>query len=615
MADNENRSNNKRKLNKYEDDINLLDKNITTNTKKLKKLSDDIKIINSNIKKLDKNVNKNQHINTNILEIEDNIDFLNERFEKLEEELSNINSNISIINKNTTKNKNEEKYQDEIINNEHSDEQDNEEYEEEEYEEDEEDEEDDEDEDEDEKELELMEKEIIKGYIKLSNPLLYCEDKLKEQGKTDSKIKKDLEIIDEFINITKDNDNSMEVFDYFMSLSNTEKNKYIKKIIKLKKKDDNIPVYFKIINSNLNEDTKFSLLKKFKSLTNESTSEYHKFNNWINSLFEIPWDKYSNIGITNNDGPDKITNFLKKCRNKMDTVIYGQYNTKDHIIQIITKMISNPSKSGNVFAIYGPAGTGKTSIIKEGMSKALGIPFTFISLGGATDSNYLTGHDYTYEGSKYGRIVESLKLSKTMNPIFYFDELDKVSQTYRGEEIINLLIHLTDPSQNTLFEDKYFSSIPIDLSKAIFVFSFNDINLVNKILLDRMEVIYVNGFTLEEKIIISKKFLLPDLYNNYNIKSNDIIFSDENLNYIINYNNCNTQEKGVRNIRRRFENIISKLNILLLTKNNINNIHNKLESMKNFNNLSFPLNITKEIIDTLINDTNHNDKPPFGMYS
>ena len=601
MTDCDNRSNKKRKLNKYDDDINSLNKNITTNTKKIKKLSNDIKNINTHIKKFDKNLTKNKHINSNILEIEDNIDFLNERIEKLEEELSSVHSNISNINKKTSihKKQNQTNNRDE----EEEESCEDESGEDEEYYD-------------DETDIELIEKEIIKGYIKLSNPLLYCEDKLKNEGKSEPKIKKELKIIEEFINITNDNDTSMEVFDYFMSLSNTEKNKYIKKIIKIKKKkDDNIPLYFKIINSNLHEDTKFSLLKKFKSLKNEGTSEYHKFNGWINSLFEIPWDTYSNIGVTIKDNPDKITNFLKKCRSKMDHVIYGQNNTKDHIIQIITKMISNPSKSGNVFAIYGPAGTGKTSIIKEGMSKALGIPFTFISLGGATDSNYLTGHDYTYEGSKYGKIVESLKLSKTMNPIFYFDELDKVSQTYKGEEIINLLIHLTDPSQNTLFEDKYFSSIPIDLSKAIFVFSFNDINLVNKILLDRMEVIYVNGFSLEEKLIISKNFLLPDLFKNYNIKSNDILFNDDNLKYIINYNNCSTQEKGVRNIKRRFENIISKLNILLLTKNKINNIHNKLESITNLKNLSFPLQITKEIIDSLVNDNNQNNKPPFGMYS
>ena len=137
----------------------------------------------------------------------------------------------------------------------------------------------------------------------------------------------------------------------------------------------------------------------------------------------------------------------------MNRVIYGQDETKDVIIQIISKMITNPQKSGNVFAVYGPPGVGKTTIIKEGMSQALGLPFAFISLGGATDSSYLDGHGYTYEGSIPGKIVDLLKKSKCMNPIFYFDELDKVSDTRKGEEIANLLIHLTDPSQNNMFQD------------------------------------------------------------------------------------------------------------------------------------------------------------------
>ena len=101
-------------------------------------------------------------------------------------------------------------------------------------------------------------------------------------------------------------------------------------------------------------------------------------------------------------------------------------------------------------------------------------------MGGATDSSYLDGHSYTYEGSVNGKIVDCLKQSKCMNPIFYFDELDKISTSNKGEEIVNLLIHLTDSSQNTLFQDKYFSGIHFDISKSIFVFSFNDIQKVNK---------------------------------------------------------------------------------------------------------------------------------------
>ena len=116
-------------------------------------------------------------------------------------------------------------------------------------------------------------------------------------------------------------------------------------------------------------------------------------------------------------------------------------------------------------------GNGKTTLIKEGVSKMIDRPFEFITLGGATDSSYLDGHSYTYEGSTPGKIVDILKnSSQCMNPVIYFDELDKVSCTNKGEEIINLLIHLTDFSQNDHFNDKYYSNVPLDLSKAYLYF-------------------------------------------------------------------------------------------------------------------------------------------------
>ena len=155
-----------------------------------------------------------------------------------------------------------------------------------------------------------------------------------------------------------------------------------------------------------------------------------------------------------------------------------------------------------------------------------------------------------------------------MNPIFYFDELDKVSKTTKGDEIINLLIHLTDSSQNTIYQDKYLGGINIDLSQAIFVFSFNNINMINKILLDRMELILVEGFNNKEKMIICKNYILPELYKSYNIDTNRIIFDDDILNYIISFRDS-SNEKGIRNVKRRLENIISKLNILLLMQTSI----------------------------------------------
>ena len=140
---------------------------------------------------------------------------------------------------------------------------------------------------------------------------------------------------------------------------------------------------------------------------------------------------------------------------------------------MLGELITNPKAIGCAIAIQGPMGTGKTTLVKEGISKILNRPFAFIALGGATDSSFLEGHGYTYEGSTWGKIVQILIDSKCMNPVIYFDELDKVSETPKGDEIINILMHITDSTQNSHFNDKYFGGIDFDLSKAIIIFSFN----------------------------------------------------------------------------------------------------------------------------------------------
>ena len=456
---------------------------------------------------------------------------------------------------------------------------------------------------------------IIMNQLRKVNPIEYARYLYKKRELDDKTVNKELEMIENFVKFTKNKKNKSNI-DYFIESSIEKKQEIIDHLQKSNIQNiDVTPMFFKVIQSNIDEYTKKVILQKIETLSSmdAGSGEYHKLNNWVKSLLDVPWNKNATISVNRDDKPEKLFDYLKSARDNMDKVIYGQNSTKDQIIQIIAKMISNPSKSGNVFAIYGAPGTGKTTIIKEGMSKALGIPFNFISLGGATDSSYLDGHSYTYEGSVNGKIVDCLKQSKCMNPIFYFDELDKISSTTKGEEIVNMLIHLTDSSQNTLFQDKYFSGINFDISKSIFVFSFNDIEKVNKILLDRMELIEVDNFKLEEKKVIVKNYIIPRLFENYNISSEQINFTQEIIDYIIDYRGFHKQEKGIRNIIRRFENIISKLNIVLLTGKNNNDIHS---SLKNINIKKLPITIDKLIVDELVmKRDNRNNTPPFGMYS
>ena len=341
-----------------------------------------------------------------------------------------------------------------------------------------------------------------------------------------------------------------------------------------------------------------------------TSGEYSKITQWINTLTRIPFNKFSKLPVSHNDTIEIKRNFLKNTNKILNDAIYGHTTAKNHILQLISKWIRNPESNGNILAIQGPMGNGKTTLVKKGISKAIDRPFHFIALGGASDSSYFDGHHYTYEGSKYGRIVEILMESKCMNPIFYFDELDKISDTQKGDEIIHLLTHLTDNSQNDKFQDNYFSGINFDLSKALFIFSFNDEHKIDKILKDRMYVINTKGFKPDEKIHIANDYLLPELLKSYNYSDN-IIFDDIIIQNIV--ENFTHNEEGVRNLKRCLETIISKINMyeLLYDDNNDKSMLDLDYTIKNF---SIPYKVKKDDLDILLNKNSNKDKPPEHMY-
>jgi ATP-dependent Lon protease len=238
-------------------------------------------------------------------------------------------------------------------------------------------------------------------------------------------------------------------------------------------------------------------------------------------------------------------------------------------------------------------GTGKTTLLKNGISKLLNREIAFIALGGASDGSFLEGHSYTYEGSTYGKILDILIQCKTSNPIIYFDELDKVSDCPKGDEIIGILTHLTDTTQNSEFHDKYMSEIDIDMSKCLFIFSYNEEHKVNKILRDRMYVIETSGYNTEDKIVISKEFLIPSIQKNLCLNEGDFVFNNEILKYII--DNKTAQEKGVRNLKRNLEVIFNRINLFRLLKN-----EDKLFNQKIIQNIVYPFHITQDIVDILV---------------
>jgi len=402
-------------------------------------------------------------------------------------------------------------------------------------------------------------------------------------------------------------------FNYFQTLKMEEKKKHIETIQIIKQsRNTSIPLKFKILNSEMDLKTKTIAITNVEKLNemDVSTGEYCKMDKWINGLINIPFGKYINLPISNENTETEKKEFLISTQKCLNSAIFGHYEAKMHILQVIGKWIKNPQSQGNVLAIQGPMGNGKTTLVKEGISKAINRPFAFIALGGASDSAFFDGHSYTYEGSHWGRIVDILIESKCMNPIIYFDELDKISDTHKGDEIVHLLTHLTDPSQNTLFQDNYFPGIHLNLSKALFIFSFNDESKLDPILKDRMYVINTKGFKPEEKISICRDYLLPELTNTFLFKENDIIFSDQVLNYII--DNYTHREEGVRNLKRCLETIISKINIYSM----IHNTENEKTGVNltfTINDFKIPLSITVDIINSLLTKVS-DDKPPEHMY-
>ena len=237
--------------------------------------------------------------------------------------------------------------------------------------------------------------------------------------------------------------------------------------------------------------------------------------------------------------------------------------------------------------------THNTTLVKEGISKILNRPFALIALGGATDASVLEGHGYTYEGSTWGKIVDILIQTKCSNPIIYFDELDKVSDTAKGEEIIGILTHLIDTTQNSNFHDKYFSEIDFDLSKALFIFSYNDESRVNSILRDRMYRISTKGYDTNEKKTIAKDYLIPYINSQIKFEKENINFPDETLEHII--EKYTDGESGVRNFKRCLEIIYTKLNLYRLMKPD----SSLFKDDKSFL-VEFPFTVTIEIVDKLI---------------
>jgi ATP-dependent Lon protease len=367
-----------------------------------------------------------------------------------------------------------------------------------------------------------------------------------------------------------------------------------------------VSLMLKILTMKLPTEIKAMILSKYKHLQmmDPTTNEYYKTRAWLDKVVSVPFGQYKDMPVTLDDGPLLCGDFMDRAMKCLNNAVFGQEESKLQILQFIGTKIANPSSRGLSLLLIGPPGIGKTTIIKNGIAKALGWPFQFISLSGDSDATSYTGHQLVYESSHCGKIVNSLVASKSMTTIMMFDELDKISQTAKGEEIMNLLIHLTDPVQNGEFEDKYLACIPIDLSKVMFVFSANDITKIDKVLLDRMIVIDLKGYDLPQKTVIAEQYLLPVALQDVNLEGQVVISKDMLTNVIQTYAK---EEKGVRELKRSIEQITQKVNMLRL--------YNSPSLPYHIKDFSLPFTVKEEHIKLFIKKKVSGDSlPPFGMY-
>ena len=375
-----------------------------------------------------------------------------------------------------------------------------------------------------------------------------------------------------------------------------------------KEKRKTIVLYINKLNSilkkhNLKKDKLSFSGKKasfLKVKINEIIDKHSKDDSFIFDLcstFNIHIDKFENNDTNNviscienrimdiDMQMEKVNKYISYVPEILDKAVHGHKKAKRQIERIIGQWM-NGEKTGYCFGFEGAPGIGKTSLAKHGIAQCLkdengnSRPFAFIAIGGSSNGSTLDGHNYTYVGSTWGRIVDILMEKKCMNPIIFIDELDKVSRTEHGKEIIGILTHLIDSTQNDHFNDKYFNGIGLDLSKALFIFSYNDADLIDRILLDRIHRIRFKHLSTEDKLVITHKYILPEMFKKMGM--NDVLeFDDDIIEYIINEY---TYEPGVRKLKEILFEIIGEINISTLKE--------EISSSK----LTLPLKITKDEI-------------------
>lgn len=296
-------------------------------------------------------------------------------------------------------------------------------------------------------------------------------------------------------------------------------------------------------------------LRYLETLATSST-EYQKNLNWLREALSFPYNKMSKSRITYKASSSKeITEHVTDVYKRLDSYIYGMQDVKEELMSFVCKRISNPDSADHVLALHGPNGVGKTKLA-HGLAQALDLPIRTINLGSVNDVSFFTGHAFTYVDSCPGKIIQILNETQCKNCIIYFDELDKIHRTDKGQAIYSFLTHLIDPSQNTKFQDLYLSGLEFDVSKIFFVFSYNDEESIDRTVKDRLKIIRIKDPSTEDKVNIAEKFIIPEICENINM---DITVPTSIVKDIVKRDQT---KSGLRGIKRVLEDVLYKMNVV-----------------------------------------------------
>ena len=304
-----------------------------------------------------------------------------------------------------------------------------------------------------------------------------------------------------------------------------------------------------------NKEVKDDFEKELKKIQrmHPNAAEYSFQANYLETLLELPWNEYTKDNFD-----------LKKAQNILDKDHFGLDRVKDRIVEHLAVLKLKGNMKSPILCLYGPPGVGKTSLGKS-IAKALGRKFVRMSLGGLRDEAEIRGHRKTYIGAMPGRIIQSIKKAKSSNPVFILDEIDKVGHEYNGDPS-SALLEVLDPEQNSAFYDN-FLELDFDLSKVLFIATSNSLSSIQPALLDRLEVIDVNGYTVEEKIEIAKRHLIPKQVLEHGLKKKHVIFSDEVIEKMV---EDYTRESGVRKLEKVIARIIRNIAKFIAMKERYN---------------------------------------------